>query len=313
MNVKNAGGQLLITCLRFGFITLMLSACASTRYITPEFLKDKYTDQSSQYIEVNGHAIHVRDQGSGPVIVMIHGISSSLHTWDQWCEQLKSDYRVVRLDLPGFGLSGPDPNNQYSIDRFVQVLDQVLNQLQITSFTLVGNSLGGWIAWEYCYEHPQKVEKLVLLDAAGFATPDDPPKPLRMAQKPMFKKLALKGPPKFLVRKFLKQAYGDRSKVDKELVNRYFELNHYPGNPLAFYTIANTQYTSNTARLAQIQTPTLIMWGEEDKKWIDVSHAYLFEELLPNDKLIIYQGVGHLPMEEHPLPSVVDLKEFLEQ
>jgi len=292
-------------------LSLMSTGCASTRHLTPDFLKDKYTNQHSKFIELHDQKVHIRDQGSGPVIVLIHGISSSLHTWDQWSEQLQSSYRVVRLDLPGFGLSGPDPNNQYSIDRYVDIVHELVTQLQVDSFHLVGNSLGGWIAWEYCYKYPEQVQKLVLLDAAGFATPDDPPKPLRMAQKPMFKKLALKGPPRFLVRKFLKQAYGDRRKVKTELVNRYFELNHYPGNPLAFYTIANAQYTSNTARLAQIQTPTLIMWGAEDKKWIDVSHAYLFEELLPNDQLIIYQGVGHLPMEEHALPSVEDLKAFL--
>lgn len=289
------------------------AGCASTNYITEDYLQRTYTNEHSQFAQVAGMDVHYRDEGSGLPILLVHGISSSLHTWDGWTEQLKSDYRVVRLDLPGFGLTGAHPENEYSIDRYITVIDALARHLNLETFYLVGNSLGGWIAWEYTYKFPQKVSKLILIDAAGFVTPDDPPKPIRMAQKPIFKKIATKSAPKCLVRKYVKQAYGDRKKVSKELVNRYFELSNAPGNPLAFYTIANSQYQSNTENLTEIEVPTLIMWGQEDKKWIDVSHAYLFKEALPNNQLIIYPGVGHLPMEEVPLKSVRDAREFLAQ
>ncbi len=292
---------------------MFLSACASTRYITEEFLTDKYFNQKSHYYSWDGMRVHYRDEGQGPTVLLIHGISSSLHTWDDWVESMRGSFRLIRLDLPGFGLTGPHPDNQYSIDRYVLLIANLTQHLGIDKFSIAGNSLGGWIAWEYTWKYPSMVEKLILLDAAGFATPDDPPKPIRMVQKPMFKKLATRKAPRFLVRKYLKQAYGNRKLVTPQLVDRYFELNNAPGNPLAFYTIANNQYESNTYRLAEIKTPTLIMWGSEDKKWIDVQHAYLFQELLPNDKLIIYQGVGHLPMEELPQKSSLDAQQFLQE
>ncbi len=287
-------------------------ACSANKHLTSEVLKHRYTNEESEFLNFEGSQIHYRDEGEGEVVVLVHGISSSLHTWDQWTGRLKQNYRVIRFDLPGFGLTGSNVKNEYSIDSYVSMLENLLVQLNVSQCYLVGSSLGGWIAWEYTYLHPDRVQKLVLMNAAGFTTPDDPPKPIRMAQKPLFKNIAVKGAPKFLVRKFLKQAFGDRSKVDRDLVTRYYELNNYPGNPLAFYTIANSKYKSNTERLSKINQPTLILWGEEDKKWIDISHAYLFQELLPMDQLITYPGVGHLPMEEAPEQSVDDTIKFFE-
>ena len=171
--------------------------------------------------------------------------------------------------------------------------------------------MGGWLAWEYTLDNPKEVKRLILIDAAGFITPDNPPKPLRLAQK--FKKTITKGAPRFAIRKFLKQAYGSKKLVTTELVDRYYELNNRPGNGLAFYTIASAQYNPRTSRLPEIQAPTLIMWGSEDKKWIDVSHAHLFEELIPNDQLIIYKGLGHLPMEEAPGKTAEDARKFLSE
>ena len=294
-------------------LVLFSSGCASTKYITKEYLEQKYTNEQSRFTTIDGIRVHYQDEGSGIPVLLIHGISSSLHTWDAWTEQLKDQYRVIRLDLPGFGLTGADPQNEYSIDRYVSIVDSLCLHLELDSFYVVGNSLGGWIAWEYAYLYQHKVSKMILIDAAGFVTPDDPPKPIRMTQKPIFKKIATKKAPKFLVRKYVKQAYGDRRKVTKGLVTRYFELSNAPGNPLAFYTIANSNYQSHTQNLPKIQVPTLIMWGSEDKKWINVSHAYLFKEALPINRLTIYQGVGHLPMEEAPMESVQDAMEFFNQ
>lgn len=288
----------------------VVSGCAGGGKITSEYLAGKYSDRQSRYMQIGGMQLHYKDEGQGKPVVLLHGISSSLQTWDAWTEVLKSQYRVIRLDLPGFGLTGPDPQDIYSVDRYVAVLDTLLQRLDIGSSYMAGNSLGGWITWEFALQHPQTVSRMILIDAAGFATPDDPPKPIRLIQNPLFRNMAMKRAPRFLVRKFLKQAYGDRSKVSKELVNRYYELSNRPGNPKAFYTIANSHFESHTELLPTLKVPTLIMWGAEDKKWIDVSHAYLFQELLPDNKLIIYQGVGHLPMEEAPQESVQDALKF---
>ncbi len=297
--------------IRTGLILniFVVFSCTSGPIITVDYLNDKYANELSKFTSIQGSYIHYRDQGSGMPLILLHGIGSSLHTWDGWAEILKSDYRVIRLDLPGFGLTGADSTNDYSMKRYISMLHSFLESLDISDFYLAGNSMGGWIAWEYTLDHPKHVKKLILIDAAGFITPDNPPKPMRLSQK--FKKVTTKGAPKFMIRKSLKQAYGDKRKVTKELVDRYFELNSRPGNGLAFYTIVTAKHQPRTSGLTQIKVPTLIMWGSEDKKWIDVSHAYLFEELLTNDQLIIYDGVGHLPMEEAPQQTAEDARQFL--
>lgn len=292
------------------FLAFLLSACGSGGDFSVDFLKDKYTDDQSKFKRIGGVDIHYRDQGEGEPLVLLHGIGSSLHTWEGWTELLDDRFRVIRLDLPGFGLTGPDSSNTYTIPYYIDVLHTFLESLELDEYYLAGNSMGGWLAWEYTLKYPDEVNKLVLIAPAGFITPDNPPKPLRLAQK--FEKMTINGPPRFVVRKFLKQAYGDRKKVSQQLVDRYYELNNYPGNGEAFYKIATGEYQPNTSKLPEIKSPTLILWGSEDKKWIDVSHAQLFEELLPDDQLIIYDGLGHLPMEEDPALTVKDIREFLE-
>ncbi len=296
-------------CCIFALSVLIGTGCSTSQEFSTAYLDQKYADGQSKFIDIDGSRIHYKDEGTGVPLVLLHGIGSSLHTWDGWTNELKDQFRIIRLDLPGFGLTGSDSSKTYSMERYISVLHMFLNELNISKYYLAGNSLGGWLAWEYVLDYPNEVEKLVLIDAAGFITPDNPPKPLRILQK--FKKRAAKGAPKFVVRKGLKKAYGDKRLITDELVDRYFELNNRPGNPLAFYQVATAQYYPQTSRMPEITMPVLIMWGSEDKKWIDVSHAYLFEELLPNDRLIIYDGLGHLPMEEDPETTAKDVREFL--
>ena len=297
----------------FLYLLLITAAvgCGSGDSISIEYLNDTYADENSKFIAIDGATIHYKDEGNGTPLVLLHGIGSSLHTWDGWTSELSNDFRIIRLDLPGFGLTGADSSGSYTMERYIRVLHLFLDNLGVDEYYLAGNSLGGWLAWEYALDHPTGIKKLILIDAAGFITPDNPPKPLRLSQK--FKKMTTQGAPKFAVRKFLKQAYGDRSKVTDELVVRYYELNNRPGNGTAFYKIATADYHPRSTRLPEIQIPTLIMWGAEDKKWIDVSHAALFEELLPNDEVIIYEGLGHIPMEEDPIKTAQDARRFLSQ
>jgi pimeloyl-ACP methyl ester carboxylesterase len=301
MTAINKYALVLVMAVGFG--------CSSGTDISIEYLNQKYTDDKSGFMKIEGANLHYKDEGKGPTLVLLHGIGSSLHTWDGWADALSNDFRIIRFDLPGFGLTGADSSNNYSMERYRSILHKFLDSLGVNEHYMVGNSLGGWLAWEYTLDHPDKVKKLILIAAAGFITPDNPPKPLRIAQK--FKKSTVKGAPRFAVKKFLKQAYGDKSKVSDMLIDRYYELNSRPGNGLAFYEIANAQYHPRSSRLPEIDIPVLIMWGSEDKKWIEVRQAYLFEELLPNDKVLIYEGLGHLPMEEDPLTTVNDAKKFL--
>ncbi|MCX7679710.1 MAG: alpha/beta hydrolase, partial [Spirochaetes bacterium] len=138
-------------------------------------LKVQYAPPPSKFLNLSGLLVHYRDEGKGFPVVLIHGTSSSLHTWDGWTKALISRYRVIRMDIPAFGLTGPTKERDYSPQAYVKFLEDFLNKLNISKFHLAGNSLGGLIAWNYALAYPQKVEKLVLIDAAGYPFRTMPP------------------------------------------------------------------------------------------------------------------------------------------
>lgn len=270
-----------------------------------------YTDQDSRFMVIDDILVHYKDVGKGEVLVLIHGAFSSLHTYDAWALHLEQHYRVIRLDLMGFGLTGAHPSNDYSMENYVQVLQEFLQRLQVTTCTLIGSSLGGWLSWEYAYQHPQQVQKLVLVNAAGFLEEDAIPLPFKLAQSRLAPHLL-----KYIIRRsvlelFVRQVFFDTSKATEEVVTRYFDLFTREGNSQALIHLVTTPFTDNSHLLKKIEQPTLILWGAEDA-WIPVEHAYRFRDNMPNATLTIYPKVGHIPMEEIPEQSLVDVMDFLE-
>lgn len=275
-------------------------------------LTHKYTNDHSRFLIIDDMFVHYRDQGEGEPIVLLHGAFSSLHTFNDWSKILQKDYRVISLDLMGFGLTGPNSTGDYTIGNHVRVLKRFFNILGLSKAHLVGSSLGGWLAWEFTYRYPQRVNKLILVDSAGFLDKENMPLPFKLAQSPLAGRVL-----KYIVRKsileqFVKQVYYDISKVNTKLVDRYFDLFTREGNSQAFVDLVNAPFQENTDFLKEIEHPTLIMWGREDA-WIGAVHAYLFDKMLPNSELVIYEEVGHLPMEEIPVRSGKDLVAFLKQ
>lgn len=272
----------------------------------------KYTTDHSRFLVIDDMLVHYRDEGEGTPIVLLHGAFSSLHTFNDWSKILQKKYRVISLDLMGFGLTGPNNTGDYTIGNHIRVLKRFFNILNLNKAHLVGSSLGGWLAWEFAYRYPQRVDKLALIDSAGFIDKDNMPLPFKLAQSPLAGRVL-----KYIVRKsileqFVKQVYHDISKVNTKLVDRYFDLFTREGNSQAFVDLVNAPFQDNTDFLKQIEQPTLIMWGREDA-WISAAHAYLFQKMLPNTALVIYEDVGHLPMEEIPTRSGEDLMAFLEK
>ncbi|MBT4774088.1 MAG: alpha/beta hydrolase [Crocinitomicaceae bacterium] len=277
--------------------------------MTVDELLQKYTSKESKWIDIFGVKVHYRDEGSGPIILLLHGTFSSLHTFNDWTEILKDNFRVIRLDMPGFGLTGPSPNNNYSIDQFTTFLQNFTDSLEIENFFLVGNSLGGWLSWEYALQNPNKVKKLILIDSAGYINDNNYPLPFIIAQTPVLRNV-FNFIPKAVVRRFVRQVYCDQSKVTTDIVNRYYDMIHRDGNKEAFVYIANSNYKQNTHNLTQLLMPVLILWGKEDK-WLSVDHAFKFQRDIPNNELIIYDNMGHVPMEECPEKTAIDVQEFL--
>lgn len=277
-----------------------------------EELKSTYTDSESRFISLQEMNVHYRREGAGPLVVLLHGTSSSLHTWEGWTRILIDTFRVIRLDLPGFGLTGPHPNHNYSMEMYTAFLREFLDSLQTGPIHLAGNSLGGQIAWEYAVRFPDHVRSLILLDAAGYPQPEETPLVMQLAQSRILSLFAQYLNPRFLVRKSLLEVYGNDALVTDSLVNRYTDLMLRKGNRKAFVQRVRQHGSPHQETIQEVSQPTLIMWGEQDE-WIPVRDAYQFAENIPQARLRIYGGVGHLPMEEHPGRTGRDARNFLLQ
>ncbi len=275
-------------------------------------LKEKYANEQSKFIEIRGMQVHYRDEGSGMPVVLIHGTGASLHTWNDWAEELKKDYRVIRLDLPAFGLTGPDSARDYTIPTYSDFLNDFLSALAIDSIYLGGNSLGGNVAWYYASEYPQKVRKLLLIDPLGYPSDREIPWIFTLAKIPVLNWIIRYMTPKSMIKDNLEQVYFDDSKITPKLVERYYDLTIREGNRQAFIDAAKTEMKDYSDRLSSITTPTLILWGKEDI-WIPVSDGSKFLNSLPNAELIVFDNIGHVPMEESPAESLVPTKNFFEQ
>lgn len=292
-----------------------LSGCQSmaTADIPLETLKQKYTNQYSKFIEIDGTMVHYRDQGSGPPLVLVHGMVSSLHTWDGWQTYIGDKYRIIRFDVPGFGLTGPLANGEYNAATYVRIIDQLLNKLDVKEkITLAGNSLGGFIAWNYAVKHPERVDRLVLLDAPAFK--QDVPLVVKMANWPGADSIGVRYSPRFLVAANLKQLFANQGVVTDELIDRYYELTLRPGNRPAILRVFRAMIEGakqDNPGVDQIRMPTLLLWGKEDP-WVPLPIALRWLQVLPQAQYKFYDGVGHIPMEEIPMESALDVDRFIE-
>ena len=276
-------------------------------------LEARYAPPPSQFVELEGQRLHYRDEGEGPPLLLIHGTAASLHTWDGWVEALRTEYRLIRLDLPGFGLSGPNDRGNYSTEFRLQVIETWLDHLGIERCHVAGNSLGGFLAWRLALRAPQRVDRLILIDAAGYPVDQEGGgKVLDLARTPVLKDVLVRLTPRFLVRRGLRQVYGDPSKVDAVTIDRYYDLLLLEGNRKALVQGLMQPSEDLSHRIPEIHQPTLIQWGREDG-WIPLAVGERFRTDLPNSELRVYDGVGHVPMEEIPQLTAADALAFLQR
>lgn len=280
-----------------------------------EELSKRWATEPSKFLSVAGMNIHYRDEGpksDKEPIVLIHGTSASLHTWDGWVEVLKEQRRVIRFDLPAFGLTGPDPQNNYSIERYAEVVIAVLDALKIDKSVLAGNSLGGYIAWATAVFHPDRVSKLVLVDASGYPyDPESVPLAFKLSQNPLASRLLKNVLPKSMVEKSVKNVYGNPDLVTDELVNRYYELSLREGNRSALKArFEQTLPGALMDKIGTINVPTLLIWGRKDKL-IPLKFGKRFKQEIVNSQLIVFDDLGHVPHEENPQKTVLAVLNFL--
>jgi pimeloyl-ACP methyl ester carboxylesterase len=264
----------------------------------------------SQFVDVDGLRVHVRDRGHGDAIVLLHGSNASLFTWEGWAEVLARDHRVVTLDLPGHGLTGPDPRGRYSAVGMAEVVNRVADRLGLSRFTIGGNSMGGGVAWHYALLHPERVDRLILVDAAGYPRQEPRPLGFRLFSMPLVGHVVRFVTPRFMLRKSLREAYGDPSRVSDALVDQYEDFTLRAGNREAtrqrFALPEDGMYT----RMSEIRVPTLILWGSRDR-WILPRYGERFHAEIPGSRLVMLDGLGHVPMEEDPARSLAPVLELL--
>lgn len=267
-----------------------------------------YANDASRFITIDGMSIHYRDEGAGPILVLVHGTNASLHTWDGWVTALSPHYRLIRMDLPGHGLSDSSPKGDYRVTTYVDVLDHFAQAIGLNQFALAGSSMGGDIAWHYALAHPAKVQQLILLDATGFPAPRPPI--FQMIGLPVVGQLAALMTPRFLTDMVVRDLYGDDARITPATYERYATLSRHAGNRQAMYQLLRAWSTDDFARIAEVRQPTLVMWGAADT-FQDVAFANRFGADIADSTLIIYPGVGHLPMEEIPAQTAADVRVFL--
>lgn len=280
--------------------------------LPPALLQQRYGVPGQQVLEVDGLAVHYQDSGprDAPALILLHGFGSSLQTWEAWAPVLAQHYRVIRLDLPGFGLTGAAPSRDYSEAREVATLTHLADRMGLRDFALMGHSLGGKMAWELAAAEPERVKALVLIAPDGYAPPAQwGTKPYAVSGAMRLINYSL---PKFLVRQFLAAAYADPHTVSQALVDRYHDMLRAPGVRNAILDRADqTLYTNPVPRLQRIQAPTLLLWGESDRM-IPSSQAARYAQVLPRSCAVVLPNLGHVLQEEQPEIGLAQVQTFLD-
>ena len=289
-----------------------------------ETLESQYASPASQYVDLpSGVRMHYRDEGQGPTILLIHGFSASLHTWEPWVQRLATaddrinDYRIVSIDLPGHGLTRAPAGYQASIEAYRDVVAEFVAAKQLGRFFLAGNSMGGNVAWEYALAHPDQVEGLILVDASGW--PDTRPEANR--ESPVYKGLRnpTLGPILIqldntrLLREGLRAAFYDPALATDAMIERYASLGRAPGHREIIRQMLVSFRSRNLAtpeRLAPLQMPVLIMTGDTDRL-VPPEHAEQFHQAISGSQIRVFENTGHVPQEEKPDESAMAVHEFI--
>lgn len=286
-------------------------------------MRAKYGGSPSQFVDIgDGVTVHLRDEGpkDAPAILLLHGSNADLHTWEPWVAALTSQYRVIRFDQVGHGLTGPDPAHDYSRANYVADVLAVADKLGLERFIIGGNSMGGKHALAFAIAHPDRVSGLVLVDASGGPMPQDKAAKknsgggnigFRIARMPGINRLVEQITPRSLIAQSLEQSVSVKSIITEPMIDRYWELLRYPGNRRATLQRFSQPHESLTeAEIAGVTAPTLILWGEQDRL-IPVAAGQWLAKVMPTAQITVYPNIGHLPQEEAPAATLGDLLPWL--
>ncbi|RBP48358.1 alpha/beta fold hydrolase [Arenicella xantha] len=294
--------------VRISVFTLVLLLIATVALLwTPDTTREQmtnlYANSASRFVDLpSGDRIHYRDQGlrAGPTLLMIHGTSASLHTWEPLIEQLQDRFRLISLDLPGHGLTGANQARDYSPAAMIDAVWSVMDHLQVPDAVLVGNSLGGRIAWQAALSDSSRVKSLVLLAPSGAprTTQSQSNIGFKLLASSFGQALMKRITPRFIIERSLQQSVYEPSLISPDMVDRYWQLLRMNGNRQAMIDLARQPRDHKKWReLKGVSIPALIIWGQDDGV-LPIEMAATFEHELPEVSVVRLDNVGHLPMEE---------------
>ncbi len=284
-----------------------------------ETLEAKYTDSASHFVDLPGGLhVHYRDEGdpNRPLLVLLHGFGDSFTSWDGWVPELKGRFRLIRLDFPGHGLTrAPEGFVLRDNAGLADFVDVFAATLALPKFAVAGNSMGGGVAWQLAVRHPERINALILVDAAGFPN-EKPPAKIPLAFKilryPIGRIILRNIDNRPLIEQGLKTDVYDQAVITPAFVDRWAEFQRAPGHRAILMSInLGAQARATPALLGTIKVATLILHGENDLL-IEPASAHKFAAAIPGAKLLLYPQVGHLPQVEIPARSAADVAEFLQ-
>ncbi len=283
------------------------------RDIPAATLEQRYGDAELQTASVDGvnirYRLHVASVAQAPVLVLIHSHFFEMGMWDAWVEQLAPEFTILRYDLSGHGLTGPDPTAKYNVERDVDLLTGLLSELNITQAVVVGSSLGGNIAFHFAAQHPEQTAGLVLVNSGGLKRKDRKQRGTIPAWADSIFPLV---PPTALHR-FVQWMAANDSVITDALLTRFVDMWRREGNRAAELSRLRQFDSGDPAQtLAQVTAPTLILWGEDNPQ-LAPELANQFTALLGSAASVethIYPGIGHLIPLEAPLRSARDTAAF---
>lgn len=275
-------------------------------------IKKRYTLPSSHFITWRGSEIHYTDEGSGPTLLLIHGFGGHHRNFNKLTAAMKDKYRIIRVDLPGFGMSdcpAVDPTRPRYADMYKDFMKFFVDTaMGIDSMYVVGNSMGGMVAWNMAAQAPEKIRKLVLLNSAGYDL-EKTANGLFIIKYKGFRKLFDKGMPLAISEGNAAKVYARPELMDHNEIVINNAIGNREGNLKHMLNMATDRDFPDTALIKHVQCPTLIVWGVQDKI-INVEHAQRFKRDLPNSKLVIYDPCGHVPMIERTDDTKRDIEAF---
>lgn len=298
----------------FSVIVLAAATLRKNHIVSRKVAIETFTNEYSKFIDMGGFEIHYTDRGNGIPVVMFHGFAGSHNNWEKLIQIFPDGYRIIALDLPGFGLS-QFPEEKYNepnlIDFYTTTISHFLDSLEIDSAYILGNSMGGYMSWEFALRN-EKVKKVVLLNSMGYSTQEIKPMLARLMTLPGSELFINKGMPMAFAKKGAQKCFGDDSKIESHGVQAFYNFLNTEGVLKHTKKLSSSVEFPDTIRISQIKQPVLIIWGDQDKI-IPVEHAQKFKRDIPNSKLIIYEGSGHIPMIENAQETLRDVLNFFNE